>query len=311
MTQTPKENNEDWSVFFASLFLILKKEYKIILLATLFFSIIGISYILITPKEYVSIGKIMPEVSYKASNGMGGLNELLKKYNGNIDVYNTEITNPELYGEIINTNEFYDYILAKEIKTKTNKKMSFKGYYDLKQKNKTSFFDKEQSSFKTNDKITHYNIVQDIQTKIIVATAKKTNLISVSVKMEDPVVAADIANFSIIYIIDYITKYRTEKTRQELRFIENLQKEVSKDSSKSTYLKNEIQNSLSASLIQMKIKIQEDTPAIQVLEKPRIPVFTSEPPAFKVFAEFTFLGLVIGIIIAFLKNYNYKTLILS
>ncbi|WP_286971414.1 Wzz/FepE/Etk N-terminal domain-containing protein [Flavobacterium sp. UBA4854] len=311
MIQKHKENDETLSISTAALFVVLKKEYKIILLVILFFLIIGISYILIIPKEYISTGKIMPEVSYKASNGMGGLNELLKKYNGNIDVYNTEITSPELYAEIINTSEFCDYILAKEINTKRNEKISFKAYYDLKLKSKTSFFNREKSNFEANDKMTHYNIAKDIQTRIAVTIAKRNNLISVSVKMEDPVVAADIANFTIIYLIDYITKYRTEKTRQELRFIESLQKDVSNDSSKNIQLKTEIQSSLSASVIQMKIKIQEDTPTIQVLEKPQIPVFSSEPPTLRVFAEFIFLGLLTGVIIVLLKNYNYKTILNS
>lgn len=262
MTRTIKENNEDWSISFTTLFVVLRKEYKIILFVTLFFSVIGFFYISVIPDEYTAVGKIMPEVAYKAPNGMGGLNEVLKKYNGNVDLYNTEITNPELYAEILTTSNFYDYILAKEIKTR-NKKMSFKSYYDFKLKNEKSFFKKEEKDFKANDKIKYQTIIQDIQKRIGVTITKKNNLVFVTVKMGDPVVAADVANFTINYLIEYITQYRTEKARQELHFIENLQNDLSKDSLKSESLKNEIQNNLAAATIQMKIRIQENTPTIE------------------------------------------------
>ncbi|WP_316636191.1 Wzz/FepE/Etk N-terminal domain-containing protein [uncultured Flavobacterium sp.] len=310
MTQTTEENNETISISLSSLFIVLKREYKIILLVTLLFSIFGIFYVLSIPKEYISTGKIMPEVSYKASNGIAGINQLLKKYNGNVDLYNTEITSPELYAEILNTSDFYDYILTKEVTTRTNKKMSFKSYYDLNLENNKSFFQKEKSDFKPNDKIKYYNIIQDIQKRIIITTVKKNNLIFVTAQMQDPVVAANIANFTITYLIDYITKYRTEKARQELHFIENLQKNVSKDSTKKDALKEEIQNSLSTSIIQMKIKIQEDTPTIQVLEKAQISVVNNEPSISQLIG-FIFLGFLIGVIVAFLRNHNYKTILIS
>ncbi|WP_343696387.1 Wzz/FepE/Etk N-terminal domain-containing protein [Flavobacterium sp.] len=288
MTHITEENNEYWSISLSSIFAVLQKEYKIILLSTLFFLIISSVYIFITPKEYISVGKIMPEVSYKASNGIAGINQLLKKYNGNVDLFNTEITSPELYPEILNTTDFYDYILNKKVTTSSNKKMSFKSYYDLNLKNKAG-------------------IIQDIQNRIVINPVKKNNMVFVTAKMQDPIVAADIANFTMTYLIDYITKYRTEKSRQDLRFLENLIKNVEEDSSKNEAIKNEIQNSLSASVIQMKIKIQEDTPTIQVLQKPQIPAANSEPSIPKVFTGFILLGLCIGVAIAFLKNYKLDT----
>lgn len=310
MTQPVEENNEYRSISVTSLFTVLQREYKIILLVTLIFSIIGFINILITPKEYISTSKIMPEVAYKASNGIAGINQLLKKYNGNIDLYNTEITSPELYAEILNTTDFYNFIVAKEVTTSANKKMSFQSYYDFNFENNKLFFQKGKSDSKSNDNIKSYGIIQDIQKRIGI-TVKKNNLIFVTVKMQDPVVAADITNFTVTYLIDYLTKYRTEKTHKELRFIENLLESVSKDSTKSDALKEEMQNSLSTSIIQMKIKIQEDTPTIQVLEKAQVPVVNSEPSGLKVLLVFSFLGFLIGMVIAFFRNHNYKIILNS
>lgn len=309
MAQIAEENSESSTISLSLLFGVLKREYKIILLTTFLFSIVGFFYVLITPKEYISIGKIMPEVSYKASNGIAGINQLLKKYNGNVDLYNTEITSPDLYAEILNTSDFYDYILNKEVTTNTNKKISFISYYNFNLENKKNLFQKEKSDFKTHDKIKYNSIIQDIQRRIVITSVKRNNLIFVSVQMQDPAVAANIANYTIAYLIDYITKYRTEKARQELQFIQNLEKNISKDSSKSEVLRKEIQNSLLVSAVQMKIKIQEDTPTIQVLEKAQIPIISSEPSLIKILIVFTFIGFLIGLSIAFLRKYNYKILL--
>ena len=306
MTQTTKKDNELISISLRPLLAVLNKEYKIILSVTILFPIIGIFYILNTPKEYISTGRIMPEITYKASNGMGGLYDLLKKYNNNIDLYNTEVTNPELYVEILKTNDYYNFILNKNVQTSNNQKISFKSYYNCLFENNDSFFEKGNSKTKTNEKIKYYRIIQDIQKRIAITTIKKNNLIFVTVKMPDPVVAADIANFSINYLIDYITKYRTEKARQELHFIENLLKKVSKDSSKNEAFSKEIQNSLLASTIQMKIKIQEDTPIFQVLEKAQIPVISSNSATYTILIAYIFIGFLIGFVIAFIRNNNYK-----
>jgi uncharacterized protein involved in exopolysaccharide biosynthesis len=307
MQEINNNNDESISISLSSLSEILKKELKLILLVTLLFLFAGILYTLNTPKEYVSVSKIMPEVSYKASNGMGGLYELLKKYNSNVDLYNTEITRSELYEEILKTNEFYDYILAKKVETIDNKKITFKAYYDSNLESKSNIFQREKTDSIKNLRIKKYAYGQTIQKKIVI-TIKKNNLILVSVKMPDPVVAADIANFTISYLIDYISKYRTEKARQELHFIENLLQNVPKNSTKDEDFTKEIQHSLLTSIVQMKIKIQEDTPIFQVLEKAQIPVASNDPSTFTILIEFIFIGFLIGVFVAFLRNNNYRTL---
>lgn len=307
MTQTDQRNNELTPINLSSVFISLKKEYKIILSTVILFPIIGVFYILNTPKEYTSIGKIMPEISYKVSNGMGGLYEILKKYNNSVDLYNTEITSTELYGEILKTKDFYDYLLTEKVKTINDKKISFKSYCDYNLQNKNSFFGNGNSDSTANSKMKHYSI-QDIQKRIVVNAVKKNSIILVAVKMPDPSVAADIANSTITYLIDYITKYRTEKARQELQFIENLQKKNLEDSSKNEAFTKEMQNNLSASTIQMKIKIQEDTPIFQVLEKAQIPVMSSNTPPYLILTALIFIGFVVGVVIAFLRNNNYKLL---
>ncbi|MCD0467299.1 Wzz/FepE/Etk N-terminal domain-containing protein [Flavobacterium sp. ENC] len=288
MTQTDQKNNEFILVNLNSLIVVLKREYKIILAFTALFPIIGLFYILSIPNEYTATSKIMPEVSYKAPNGMAGIYQLLKKYNSNIDLYNTEITSPDLYAEILHTNDFYQYVLSRKVKTKNNREISLKSYCD--------------------DNLGNNNLF--LQKRIAVSTNKKNNITLVTVNMPDPSVAADMANFTTTYLINYITRYRTEKARKKLHFIENLQKEFSTDSTKSKDLTKEIQDNLQASTIQMKLQIQEDTPIFQILEKAQPPLNSNKPSIPEILALFV-AGFLIGIIIAFLRNHNYKILLTS
>lgn len=300
MMENNKKGSEFETININSLLKILKKEFKIIVLFIVLFALFGIIYALNTPKEYISVGKIMPEVAHKPSNGMGAIFEVLKKYNSNLDLYNTEITRSELYEEIIKTKEFYDYLLTKNVQT-INKKINFKTYLQSNLENENTFFPK------SNVKIEDYNFKQKIEKRIEISCNKKNNLILVSAKMPDPIVASNIANYTIDYLINYITKYRTNKATQELNFIENLLKENSKDKSKEVFTK-EIQNGLIASILQMKIKIEEDKPLIEILDKPEIPVNGSEPSKKLIILIFTILGFTIGIIISIFKDNNFRLL---
>ena len=292
-----------------SILRILKKEVKQILLFPLLFLFIGILYIFNKPKEYVSVGKIMPEVSYKASNGMGGLYDILKKYNGNIDLYNTEITKSELYDEIIKTEQFYDYILTRKVQISNNKKESFKNYCNSRLDIKDFSFQKNKMDSATANRIILYNIIQNIQKRIIITTIKRNNLTLVTVKMPDAAVAADVANYTMTYLMEYITKYRVKKANIDLLFVQDLLKNISKDSPNNQTLNKELQISLVASTIQMKLKIQEDTPVFQILEKAQIPALRVEQSKTIILTSLLFIGLLIGIIIAILRNNNYKVLL--
>lgn len=276
-------------------FKIIKAEKNIILLTILISILIGGFYAIYSNSkpEFEAIGKIMPEVAIKPDNGLGGLYEVLKKYGSNTDMYNTDITRPEIYGEIINTKTFYDYLLLKNVKTVKGKKLLFKTYYYANLAPENSITEHE----KNVDRKLEYFYQQNIQSRIKINNSKNNNVVSVYVKMPDPVVAANIANFTIDYLIEFITKYRTEKAHQELLFVEKLIDETLK-----TDISKEVKTNLLTSSIQMKIKIQEDTPVIQVLENAQIPMFKSNKSNILIMSPFIFFGFIAGMVIALFKN---------
>ena len=62
------------------------------------------------------------------------------------------------------------------------------------------------------------NNIKDLKERIICTYDKKVGVITISVKMPDPVVAANVARFSMNYLTDYIINYRTEKQKRDLDF---------------------------------------------------------------------------------------------
>jgi len=270
---------KEFTIDFVKFFKILISEKKILGLSVFISLVLSVFYFYGIKTEYTATGKILPEVAHKPINGLGGLFELLKKYSGNVDLYNTEITPQNLYVEIINTKSFYNYLTTRNIISINKKIIKFKDYHES-------------------------NLLENIQKRIQITVEKKHSIVLVSVNLSNPIIAANIANCTIDYIISYITKYRTEKARQELFFIE----ELLKNSKKENFSK-EIQNNLLASIIQMKIKIQEDTPNIQVLEYAPIPAINNNPPLYKIIIPFISLGLLVGIILVLFINSNYKKLI--
>lgn len=297
-----KQDNITIKIDFPALFKMLKAEKTIIGLWIFFATISGVlyAYIFEADNEFIAIGKIMPEIGSKPPNGMGGLFEVLKKYSDNIDMYNTEITRPDIYDEIISTKAFYNYLLSKTVENNKAKKLSFKMYCYTTLTPKNSFYLKEIHDSSNVNGATEYAYQRNIRERIVITTSRKNSLVSISVKMPDPVVAANIANFTIEYLIDYITQYRTEKARQELMFVENLLKTINKED-----YPNDIYKSLSVSVIQLKIRIQEDTPILQVLEYAQIPLVNSNRSKLSIIIPFLFLGLIAGIIAAFIRN-NYR-----
>ena len=76
-----KQDNTTIEIDFRALFKTLKAEKTIIGLCVFFATLSGVwyAYIFDADTEFVAIGKIMPEVGSKPTNGMGGLFEVLQK----------------------------------------------------------------------------------------------------------------------------------------------------------------------------------------------------------------------------------------
>jgi uncharacterized protein involved in exopolysaccharide biosynthesis len=306
---------------------------------TTFFTILGTFYAFTLKEEFKSEGKILPEIQSK--NGSIGQFAGLAAIAG-VDIGNAgagvDAVRPDLYPDVLKSTPFFLRLFQEKVKNKNNKEITFQIFYnkevldgklrDIDQINK---FPKSENYISFNRQ-TEKNI-KDLKERIVCTYDKKVGVISILVKMPDPVVAASVARFTMNYLTDYIINYRTEKQKRDLDFLaERLQiakgKYFTNQSKKATYtdqmpqfalrlqtadlqrerIEAEYKTSSSfySSLLQKyeeaKLKMQQETPVIKVLEPPVVSNLKSEPKKIYYFLISGFLGSMLSIMVLFLKN---------
>ncbi len=164
----------------------------------------------------------------------------------------------------------------------------------------------------------------------ITTTIETTGMVEVSVEMPDPMAAAYTTEMAVKYLTQYIQEYRTEKSQQDLAFVEKQYKDkqekyniaqqrlarfqdqnmnivterarIEQARLQTEYtLTSSLYQGLAQQLEQAKIKVQEETPVFKVLEPIQVPLSTSKPNRELIIALSLFAGLFIGSFIAFIQ----------
>jgi len=144
-------------------------------------------------------------------------------------------------------------------------------------------------------------IIEKMRERVTVSLNEESGVINLSVEMPDPNASAQIAKTSIGLIREYVTNYRTRKAEQDLQFArEQLQtaKAVFEDAQnrlaefrdgnvnlataraqtelqrlQSEYdLSFNVYNTLAQQVEQAKLKVQEQTPVVSLLQPVQVPV---------------------------------------
>lgn len=153
---------------------------------------------------------------------------------------------------------------------------------------------------------------------------QRTGVISVSAEFPDRRIAAQIAQYAVDYLTQYITQYRIEKAQSDLEFVQQRHDERKQDFHQAQInlarfrdanrnivsaaarteeqrlqdqynLAFNVYNGLAQQLEQARIKVQEETPVIKVLEPVSVPVERSKPRRGMVIVVTTFLGVILGL----------------
>ncbi|TCO07870.1 GNVR domain-containing protein [Natronoflexus pectinivorans] len=156
----------------------------------------------------------------------------------------------------------------------------------------------------------------------------REGIISITVKSGDPVLAADMADKVTSLLSEYILEYKTDKAREDLEFVEarhieagarfeKAQEQLARfrDASRgqmtamaqteeqrlqSEYdLAFNVYNTLARQLEESRLKLQEETPVVKVLEPAVVPKERSAPRRGMIMVVSVFLGGFIGLGILF------------
>lgn len=301
-----------------------RKQYCLVMGATLV-----VTYLLMVciPRYYKSSVSLAPETSGTSVSGSleslassFGLGASLAKLNSSDAIY------AEIYPEVVASKNFIVELLPVEVKTRKRDENIQCSYYEYLQKHQKAawwtyiiegikqwFADKEEGANTKPGKVSVFDhskkqeeIFTQISRNITCRYDKKTDIVTISVKDQDPLVSATMAEVTCRKLQEFIVKYRTNKTRIDYEYYKKLCAQSKADYEQAlqkyassadahlntvlaTYqakveaLENDMQakyNIYTAMNTQMQAaaaKLQEATPAFTVIEGASIPLKPAGP----------------------------------
>ena len=290
------------------------------------------------PNYYKCEVTLAPESG--SSGSISGLASLASSFGVNIGGGSSksgDAITPNLYPDLMQSVDFKTSMFDVKVRMDNDDRvMTYYDYLDNEQKSPwwntamKAFFGLFKSK-KAEDVIANKDTVNtfrltDSQQSIANAVAgsieckidKKTDVISIVVTDQDPLVAATVADSVKERLQAYLTDYRTKKARHDLAYIETLHKEAKRsydracdlygefmDSNqdvvletvrlKQTRLENDMQlqynnyNAISAQLLAAKAKVQEETPAFTTLQSATVPLRKAGPKRSRIVMIFVLL----------------------
>jgi len=180
-------------------------------------------------------------------------------------------------------------------------------------------------------------IMESIKSRIKLTPDDANGSLKISAEMPDPLAAADMANAVYKYLAKYLIEYKVQKVKADLDFINEqhaearqrymdaqqrlaLYRDANRNVMLSSFrteeerLQNEyilsfnVYNGLSQQLEQSKLKVQEKTPVLKVIDPVKVPLEKSKPKRSLILAAMIFVGGFLGVGLVFFKiiakNFN-------
>lgn len=347
-----------------TLFRVIWREKFIIVITISVFITIGFLTAFGSQEEYLSNVKLMPE--NEQGNQLSSLGSLARQFGVSTSTNTSGGIPTSLYPDVaqnlimleqlmkyeisINNNEddvtLYEYFTTRQtssriavIKENTlglpSKIIRWLRSLISTSRSTTTEFNNPVNSDTSNSRIksfkkSEWTMIEDLQKRINVVQDYDTGIIHINVKMPNPILAAEVADYVVEFLIRYITNYRTEKTRNDVEFIEErldeakikfqeAQKELASytdrqrgttratDDIERQKLESEynlafnIYNTMSERLEETKIRLQEVTPVVSVLDPPAIPYKKSEPKRLRILITYFGIGIIISAVIVQIK----------
>lgn len=296
---------------------IVKKNYKriatVVTAVTIFTGIIVFSL----PRTYSSTTTMLPETSNSLSlpGNLGSLSSMigLKTQMSDDAIY------PEVYPKIISSSRFIVNLFNKEIKLpSSNETVTLYDYFDKYQKSPwwaffVSIFSKKEDTITDLHKINpeqltkkEEKIASSIDNAILCLVDKKTDLITITITVQHPEIAKQIADLVKDQLQVYITNYRTNKARIDYEYYTKLTEEAKREYEKTRQIygsyaeanskvvlesvrlkaedlenKMQLQFNIYSQLVAQQqganAKIQERTPAFTTIQPAIVPLKPSGP----------------------------------
>jgi uncharacterized protein involved in exopolysaccharide biosynthesis len=335
-----KEDNGEISINFGEIFCALKSYRILIAFCAVLFATLGAIYSLTQPNEFSSNAKLLPEIDSQ-SGSSGGLKSLAGLAGIDLGSGSSSIDaiRPDLYPVIITSTPFLkEFVVEKVLNFRTNKKDIIYEYIIENQNLPPLNLSSTHLKLSSDKNINISNAVAILRNAIKLEIDKKSGIITIKTTLNDNVSSFQITELLQVYLTKFITKYKTQKTREELLFVEknlfeaknrynqaitnlssyrdqnmNLFLNIAKDREKN--LQHEVDLSfnmytnLSVQYEETKLKLKRETPIFRVLEPAQIPNQKDGPKRSLITIGFMFVGVFAALIYVFFKTVNLKELL--
>ncbi len=336
------------TIDFRAIWQALKKHRKLYYKVFPIAFIIGCVIAKSIPNYYECKVLLAPESS--SGGSMGQLASLASSFGVNIGGGNKgeDAITPSLYPDLMNSTDFKTSLFPIKVYRKNDKKTM--SYYDyLKNEWKEPWWvdcfgllapEKKQDTLVNNFELTgeQFHIANLINKNVVCELDKKSGLISINVTAQDPYISALLADSVKTRLQDFLTDYRTKKSRHDLEYAEMLQQQAKKDYEHArqkyvefvdanqdivlesirqmqTDLENDLQlqynnyNTLSAQVLAYKAKVQEATPAFTTLQRATVPLKKSGPKRPQILLVVLIMAMLLVTIYSLYKEDQIKPLL--
>lgn len=340
--QSSGQQGIDWLVLFEKIY----TSKKQILLTCSIGAVIGLIVALGTPKEYTASIFIVPESSRRAtSSGISTLSDMVGTGMNSSSATERDAIYSVLYPAIIHSTPFLVRLFDVKIRgLKDNTVITLSQYLKEHQKRPwwnsvtsipsklvgwcMTMIQEKPKVEKVNSSINIFQLTREeaaiagiisSRTSVGIDETGRRRKITLSVTMQDPQVAAIVADTILEHLKEYVTEYRTSKSRRMLEYTEKLRKEAQAEYYKAqekytryadinqglvrqtsraelTRLRNEmnlaltIYNQTELQVQAAEVKVKKATPVLAVIQPPIVPLTPSKPRKMVILAECIFLA---------------------
>lgn len=349
MSETKPSNRQDniKQIDFNKIACVFKTEWRTYLKVLPATFLLSCLLILCVPRYYECNVSLAPELTNNSS--LGSLAGMASAFGIDLSgsIPTEDAISPSLYPDLINSTDFLVSLFPIEVVTKKGERHTYFEHLDKHQKEVwwESALGWTIKLFKKNDTIKlsgkesvnpfmlskkQQDIATAISNKIACVVDKKTDVISITVTDQDPLVCATIADSVRVRLQDFITQYRTKKACNDLAHTQKLYQDakLAYEKSRKKYssfvdrnqslvlesyrsrqedLENEMQlryniySSLTTQLQLAQAKVQERTPAFTTLQRASVPIRPAGPKRMIFVATMTFLAFIITTIYKYVK----------
>ncbi len=338
-------NGEEKEIDLIVIFKKLLETKRMILIWCLVGFALGVVIAFSIPKEYQTSVTLAPEINGNKGSS-GNLGALAAMAGVNLGSSGTDAVSPQLYPDIVKSVPFSLSLLnVKLTDQEETRKFTVAEYLENDVKSPwwsvitgapfkligaLTGGDKDDEEITTatvegTDPLViskkEYSLVNDLNSRLSVAVDVKTSIVTISVRMQDPMASAILADSVAKQLKEYITDYRTNKARQDLEYIEKLNAEAKQKyyeaqqkyanyldthqgivlhsaQTMSDRLENETTlafnmfNQTSQQLQMAKAKVQEETPVYATINPATVPVKPVAPRKVLIIVGFIFLAFI-------------------